>query len=240
VTVEEHRPGEPDGAAGATGGGAWHAFTPDEVAERLGTGDRGLEAAEVARRQERYGSNQLAEEPPPSALSVLLRQVRSPLIYILIAATAVTLLLREFLDAAVIAAVVVINSTIGFVQERRAERAVRALTEMAASTARVVRGRQEREVDSRELVPGDVVLLEPGVRMPADARLTRVTGLEMDESLLTGESRPVRKRAAVLPEDTELAERRNMAYTGAVVTSGRGRGWWWPPVRTPSSVPSPG
>jgi Ca2+-transporting ATPase len=224
VTVEEHRPGEPDGAAGATGGGAWHAFTPDEVAERLGTGDRGLEAAEVARRQERYGPNQLAEEPPPSALSVLLRQVRSPLIYILIAATAVTLLLREFLDAAVIAAVVVINSTIGFVQERRAERAVRALTEMAASTARVVRGRQEREVDSRELVPGDVVLLEPGVRMPADARLTRVTGLEMDESLLTGESRPVRKRAAVLPEDTELAERRNMAYTGAVVTSGRGRG----------------
>ncbi|HEY8451535.1 MAG: HAD-IC family P-type ATPase [Micromonosporaceae bacterium] len=222
MTVE-HRDGHPE-RPGHAGDVAWHALPAAEVAARLGTGDRGLTAAEVAARQRTYGPNRLEEEPPPSVVALLFRQVRSPLIYILLVALAVTLLLGEFLDASVIAVALGLNTAIGFAQERRAELAVRALAQMAVSVARVVRDGHEREVDSRDLVPGDLVLLEPGTRIPADLRLTRATGLEVDESLLTGESRPVRKGVAPVPEDTELADRHSMAYTGAVVTSGRGRG----------------
>jgi Ca2+-transporting ATPase len=203
---------------------AWHAMPAGAVEARLETDDHGLDAGQVARRQRRYGPNQLAEEPPPSALAVLLRQFRSPLVYILVVATLVTLLLREYLDAAVIAAVVGVNTMIGFVQERRAEGAVRALARLVVPQARVVRAGQEREVDSRELVPGDVVLLESGVRVPADVRLTREVALRVDESLLTGESAPVAKRTAALAATIALPDRRNMAYTGSAVTSGRGRG----------------
>jgi Ca2+-transporting ATPase len=197
---------------------------PGEVVALLATGDRGLSAGEVAARLERYGHNQLPEEPPASVLVVMARQFRSPLIYILLAATLVTLALTEYLDASVIAAVLLINAAIGFVQERKADHAVRALARMVVPRARVVRDGQEREVDSRELVPGDVGLLEPGARVPADLRLTTATALQLDESLLTGESAPVTKQAAVVPPGTAVQDRRGMAYTGAVVTGGRGRG----------------
>ena len=202
----------------------WHALPPGEAAARLGTGEHGLSTGEVATRQRRHGPNQLAEPPPPSALAVLARQFRSPLIYILIAAAAATTALGDYLDAAVIAAVLAINATVGFVQERKADHAVRALARLVVPRARVVRDGQEREVDSRELVPGDLVLLEPGGRVPADLRLTTATGLRLDESLLTGESTPVAKQATAVPAVTALPDRHGMAYTGAVVAGGRGRG----------------
>ncbi len=202
----------------------WHALTAAEVVARLGSGDDGLSGDEVARRRRRYGPNELAEQPTTPWPVVLVRQIRSPLIYILIAAVGVMLLLGEFLDAAVVATAVVINTVVGFFQERKAEQAVRALTALVVPQARVVRDRREREVDSRRLVPGDLVLLEPGVRVPADLRLVRVAGLEVDESLLTGESRPVAKTADPVPADAVLADRRSMAYTGSTVTSGRARG----------------
>lgn len=213
-------------AAGMVPGGAaaWHALPPGEVVTRLATGDQGLSAEQVATRLQRYGHNELPEEPQASALVVAARQFRSPLIYILLAATVVTLALAEYLDASVIAAVLVINAVIGFVQERKADHAVRALARMVVPHTRVVRDGQEREVDSRELVPGDVVLLESGARVPADLRLTTVTGLQLDESLLTGESAPVTKQAAAVPPGTAVPDRRGMAYTGAVVTGGRGSG----------------
>jgi magnesium-transporting ATPase (P-type) len=203
----------------------WHAAEPTEVARRLDTDvDTGLGAEEVDGRLERHGRNELAEDPPPSPLLVVLRQFKSPLIYILLAATVATIALAEYLDAAVIAAVLALNAVIGYTQERKAEGAVRALMGLVVPHARVVRDGSEAEIDSRDLVPGDVVLLEPGSRVPADLRLVATTTLQIDESLLTGESLPVHKSTTVVDADTSLADRADMAYTGAVVTSGRGRG----------------
>jgi magnesium-transporting ATPase (P-type) len=202
----------------------WHAIDPAAVEGLLHTSSHGLSRAEVEARLAHHGPNQLEEEPPPPPLVVLARQFRSPLIYILVAATAVTAVLGEYIDASVIAAVLVVNGGIGFTQERKAEGAVRALMQLVVPRARVVRDGQEREIDSRDLVPGDVVLLEPGSKVPADLRLVAANGLQIDESLLTGESLPVTKRISATDEAAVLADRRNMAYTGAVVTGGRGRG----------------
>ena len=203
---------------------AWHALSPGEVEQRLRTDAHGLSAQEAADRLGRQGPNQLEDEPPTPGIVVLVRQFRSPLIYILLAATVVTVLLDEHLDAAVIAAVLVLNAAIGFTQERKAEGAVRALQQLVVPHARVVRDGRESEIDSRQLVPGDVVLLEPGSRLPADLRITGVNALQVDESLLTGESLPASKRVAAMAEGVPVADRRGMAYTGSVVTSGRGRG----------------
>lgn len=202
----------------------WHALAPDEVERLLGTSPRGLSGDEARERLAAFGPNQLEEEPPTPAILVLLRQFRSPLIYILLAATVVTLLLEEYIDAGVIAAVLALNATIGFAQERRAEHAVRALQQLVVPHARVVRDGREWEIDSRDLAPGDVVLLEPGARVPADLRLVGVNGLQIDESLLTGESLPRTKRATEVSERAPIADRVSMAYTGTVVTSGRGHG----------------
>ena len=208
----------------AAAGVPWHALRADEVERRLHTDGDGLSDGDVTARLERVGPNQLEDQPPTPAVVVLLRQFRSPLIYILLVGTVVTVLLEEYIDAAVIGAVLALNAVIGFTQERKAEGAVRALMQLVVPRARVVRGGQEWEVDSRELVPGDVVLLESGARVPADLRLTVTNGLQVDESLLTGESLPNTKRAAPVGEKVVLADRTDMAYTGSVVTSGRGRG----------------
>jgi magnesium-transporting ATPase (P-type) len=202
----------------------WHATNATEVVRQFETGERGLSTSDAARLLETHGPNELEDDPPPHPLVLVLRQFKSPLIYILLAATIITLLLEEYLDAAVIAAVLALNAVIGFTQERKAEGAVRALMGLVVPHARVIRNGQEWEIDSRELVPGDMVLLEPGARVPADLRLTHTNNLHIDESLLTGESAPVKKHADVLEAAASLADRRNMAFTGAVVTSGRGRG----------------
>jgi magnesium-transporting ATPase (P-type) len=202
----------------------WHALPVADVEARLGSGPAGLSPEEAARRLERFGPNKLEDEPPTPALVVLIRQFRSPLIYILLAATVVTVLLEEYIDAAVIAFVLLLNAVIGFTQERKAEGAVRALMQLVVPHARVVRGGQEWEIDSPDLVPGDIVLLESGARVPADLRLLAVNALQLDESLLTGESLPVTKRTPPVGERAPLADRTSMAYTGTVVTTGRGRG----------------
>jgi magnesium-transporting ATPase (P-type) len=176
----------------------WHALDAGRVAEAHTTGPQGLTDEEAAARLARDGPNELPEQPPTSALVVLLHQFTSPLIYILVAATIVTLALAEYIDAAVIAAVLALNAVIGYTQERRAERSVRALMQLLSPHARVLRGGREREIESRELVRGDVVLLESGVRVPADLRLLSATALRIDESLLTGESLPVTKTAETL------------------------------------------
>ncbi len=205
---------------------SWHVEKPDEIAERLGTDPHGLTRAEAHTRLAREGPNQLPEAPPTSPLVVLLHQFGSPLIYILLAATLVTLALEEFIDAGVIAAVLALNAIIGYTQERRAEASVRALMHLMAPHARVIRDGREWEIESGELVAGDVVLLESGARVPADLRLFAVTALRVDESLLTGESLPVTKTTAPLDGvDRGVADRTNMAYMGTVVASGRGRGY---------------
>jgi calcium-translocating P-type ATPase len=204
---------------------AWHRSDPSEVAEALGTGTAGLTPAEAVARLARHGPNRLEEAPPRSDLAILLAQFKSPLIYILLAATLATLLLEEWVDAGVIAVVLILNAAIGFIQERSAERSVRALMKLVSPRARVVRGGQETEIESVDLVPGDLVLLESGVRVPADLRLSTTNALAIDESLLTGESVPVGKVPDAVGPEAVLADRKCMAYTGSVVTSGRGRGF---------------
>jgi magnesium-transporting ATPase (P-type) len=203
----------------------WHALEAGEVEQTLGSSPAGLTDDGVDRALAEWGFNELEEAPPLSKLAIVLRQFKSPLIYILVVATAVTVGLGEYIDAAVIGAVLVINTVLGAFQERKAELSVRALMGLVAPRARLIRGGREVEVDSRELVPGDLVLLESGGRVPADMRLVSVTRLRIDESLLTGESVPVSKGTAVLDVGTVLADRNNMAYTGSVVASGRARGY---------------
>ncbi|MBS3941099.1 MAG: HAD-IC family P-type ATPase, partial [Actinobacteria bacterium] len=203
----------------------WHALAVDDVALLLDAAADGLGSQEAAARLEEVGPNVIEDAPPPSLATTVLAQFRSPLITILLLAAAVTLVLGEHVDAIVIAAVLVLNATIGTFQERRAEQSVRALQHLVAPRARVLRDDHEHEIPSAELVPGDTVLLESGARVPADLRLAECQSLTVDESLLTGESTTVRKQTRSLASTTSLADRSNLAFAGSVVARGRGRGY---------------
>jgi Ca2+-transporting ATPase len=203
----------------------WHSLDTATTQAELHTESHGLSAAEARARLVRRGPNELPEAPPPSNLAILLHQFTSPLIYILVAAMVVTLLIDELIDAGVIGAVLTLNATIGFVQERQAERAVRSLMHLVAPRARVLRDGREWEIESRELVPGDLVFLESGARVPADLRLATTNALTVDESMLTGESVPVTKHTGVLDATCVQADRTNMAFMGTVVSAGRARGY---------------
>ena len=152
----------------------------------------------AARRLTLAGPNVIKESQRVNPLALLLRQFRSPLIYILLAAALLTLALRELTDTAIIAAALGLNAVVGFLQEYRAERALLALRQMTVPTAAVLRGGRDREVDSRGVVPGDILLLQSGNKVAADARLVHVVGLQVDESLLTGESAVVEKTTSAL------------------------------------------
>jgi magnesium-transporting ATPase (P-type) len=220
LALEGDAAAQPDRAA--PGAPPWHAARGDEVLERLTASSTGLSAAEAATRLSRFGRNRL---PPPahrSAWRRLLLQFHNLLLYVLIAAGLVTLALRDWVDAGVIFGVVIINAIVGFVQEGKAERALEAVRAMLASHAMVLRDGQRLQIDATELVPGDIVLLSSGDRVPADLRLLRVKGLRIDEAALTGESAPVDKAAEPQPAQAVLAERRSMAYSGTVVTFGQG------------------
>jgi magnesium-transporting ATPase (P-type) len=203
----------------------WHALDADSAARQLGVGLTGLAEAEVAERLRRFGPNRLEPPPPPSRWRILLRQFQSPLIYVLLAAAAIALTLGETSDAGFIAAVLLLNATIGFVNEYRAEREVQALSGLVRTRARVRRGGRSVEIDGEQLVPGDLLLLESGMRVGADTLFVEARGLRIDESVLTGESVPVEKgEGPELPADTPLAERRNMGFAGSMVASGRALG----------------
>lgn len=202
----------------------WHALTGSDVLSRLNASEHGLSRAEASVRLARHGPNVIKAVAAPAAWRVALHQFQSPLIYVLVVAAVVMAVLEEMLDASVVAAVVVLNAVIGFVQERGAERSVRALMGMVAPRAHVIREGREWLVPGEEVVAGDIVLLESGARAPADLRLLSVNGLAADESMLTGESEPVTKGVDVLPPDTAVAERTNMIFAGSIITVGRGRG----------------
>ena len=203
----------------------WHALGAGDVARMLGTGPHGITQAEAPLRLARYGPNQLASVPRLKRLATLLHQFSSPLIYLLLFAAVVSLAIGEAMDAAVIGLVLLLNALIGFVQEHRAEVSVRALMSLAAPHARVLREGHEWDVESRELVPGDLVLLESGARVPADLRLIGVTALLVDESLLTGEVDAVTKHTDPLDSGVATPDRGNLVYAGTLVRSGRGRGY---------------
>jgi len=203
----------------------WHALPLADVLAHLQATEAGLTQAEARVRLERFGRNELPHEPPPTSWTIALRQFKSPLIYILGVAAIVCLFAGEFTDAGFIAAVLVLNAAIGGYQEWRAEQSSRALQKLLRIRTAVLRDGQTVEVDAEELVPGDIVYLESGNRVPADVRLIASQGLEIDESLLTGESVPVDKDAHWQGDPkTPMGDRANMAYAGATVIRGRGRG----------------
>ena len=185
--------------------------------------ENGLSAVEAAARARRFGPNVVAREQSAGWVRRLLAQLNNPLIFVLLAAGAVTLAFGGFVDAGVIAGVVVLNAVIGHVQESRAQKALDALSRMVPAEATVVRDGETRRVPAADVVPGDVALLAAGDQVPADVRLVEVRSFEIDESVLTGESLPVAKTTDALPAATGLADRTNMAHAGTVVTRGAAR-----------------
>lgn len=202
-----------------------HAKPADEVLAELGSSQEGLSADDAAERLTRFGRNRLPEAVPPSLWRTFVRQFANPLIYVLLAAALLSAAIGDFADAGFILAVVLINAAIGAAQERSAERSAQALRALVAAPARVVRGGESLEIEAEEVVPGDLILLEAGNRVPADARLVGSHGLEVDESLLTGESLAVIKDSeAAIEEEATVGDRRTMAFAGSLVVRGRGRG----------------
>ena len=202
----------------------WCSLAPDDVRRELDTGPEGLSSPEAEARLQRYGANVLREEARETRLQVFLRQFRSVLIVILVIAAAISFLIGEPLDAAAILIIVVLNALLGFSQEWQAGEAIEALKKMLVQHAVVVRDGERQEIDASTLVPGDLVLLEMGDRVPADLFIVEGTSLEVDEAPLTGESSPVDKAPGRLPAGTALAERSNMVFAGTTVANGYGRG----------------
>lgn len=197
----------------------------EDILREVGSSREGLSGEQAQKRLEEVGPNELPHAEPVTLFGVFVRQFLSPLIYVLAVAATVSAFLGEWADAGFILAVLVLNAIIGTIQEFNAERSAEALSEVLQLQAWVIRDGEEREIPAREVVPGDVVLLESGTKVPADLRLFSESNCEIDESLLTGESVAVAKDAgAVLEADTALGERENMAFAGALVTRGRARG----------------
>lgn len=186
--------------------------------------ETGLTAEEVARRLEKYGFNELEIKQGKPAWLRLLLQFHQPLLYILLIAGTIKAFLGSWTNAGVIWGVTIINAVIGFIQESKAEEAIASLSKAVTTEATVIRDNSTIEIPSRDLVPGDIVLLVSGDKVPGDLRLLSVRNLQIDESALTGESLPVTKSVSSLPAETTLAERTNMAYTGSFVTFGQGKG----------------
>lgn len=204
---------------------AHHGFTAHEVMLLLETRpDLGLSEGEAEERLRRYGANELPAARRGSLTVRIARQFNHPLIYVLLVAGSLTAVLKEYVESSVILGVVAINAVVGFLQEAKAEMALENLRSMVQTTAKVVRDGYEHTVASCELVPGDLVLLMAGDKVPADIRLTKATELRVNESTLTGESAPVPKDEMVLPVDVPVADRRNMVYSGTLVTGGSGVG----------------
>jgi len=203
---------------------AWHVLAAEEVLSRAGGGHEGLSPAEASQRLQTHGPNRLPEAKPRSPLLRFLAQFHNVLIYVLLAAGLVTALLQHWLDAGVIFGVVLVNAAIGFIQEGKAEDALRAIRGMLSPHAMVWRSARLINVDAADLVPGDLVQLQSGDKVPADLRIMRAKGLQIEEAPLTGESVPVEKGTAPVAEQTPLAERRPMAYSGTLVTHGQGTG----------------
>ncbi|MFH1183774.1 MAG: cation-translocating P-type ATPase [Chloroflexota bacterium] len=204
---------------------AWHALHIDQVLNDLQVHETGVTAQEAAERLRRFGPNQLEAARPVGFLATLWEQLNNFVVLLLIGASAVSALLGEWVDAGAILAIVVLNTVLGIVQERRAEQALAALKRLAAPDAQVMRDGHRMVIPARDLVPGDVVYLEAGNYVPADLRLAEAVNLRIEEASLTGESLPVQKNSAgVLERNVPLGDRKNTAFMGTLVSYGRGRG----------------
>ena len=202
----------------------WHAIDVQQTIQDLGTDvNRGLTEAEAAKRLAQYGTNELRKEEGISPLALFFGQFKNTLVVILLVAIALSALVGEVVDAAIIAVIVVFVAVLGFIQEYRAERAIEALKKMLSPTISVLRAGREEEVLSKDLVSGDIMLLEAGDKVPADARIIEEHSLRCDEASLTGESVPVGKQAEAVPAAASVNDRKSMVFTGTTVTYGRGK-----------------
>ena len=210
-------------------GKKWYALSIEEVFERLGTSRRGLSPAETKKRLQEYGQNELEEGGKTTRLEILIAQMKNPLIAVLAGAALISFLAGKQIDAVVIVAVIALNTAIGFFKEFKAEEAILALMSHAAPEAEVLRAYPDKDashrlrIKAREIVPGDIILVEAGGKVPADARIMEAMNLEVDESMLTGESVPSRKKTGVLKgELLSNIEMENILFAGTIVTQGRG------------------
>lgn len=203
---------------------AWHTLSTDEVLAALETSPEGLSPEEAQRRLERYGVNELTAGEHVSPWRILLSQFQNVLILILLVATGLSVIVGHGIEAIAIAVIVMFAVLLGFIQEYRAERAIEALREMAAPLAKVMRGGREKQIAAREMVPGDIVLLHAGDKVPADARLLEAVNLKLEEAALTGESVAVEKDTdPVTDPEAGVGDRTNMVHSGTAVAYGRGR-----------------
>jgi len=201
----------------------WHSLTIEKIFQELKTNENGLNAEEILRRQKKYGKNKLPERKKTTTLEVFLNQFKNPLIFILIVAAFVAFALQEFIDSAVILTALLINSIVGFFQENKAEKTLLRLKQTVQRHARVIREKKEHLIEVEELVPGDMVIVEAGDIVPADARLLSLHNLQVTEAVLTGESIPSSKKISLSKEGTPLADRENMIYMGTTITRGKAK-----------------
>ncbi|MFZ2455574.1 MAG: cation-translocating P-type ATPase [Candidatus Altiarchaeia archaeon] len=201
----------------------YYSISADETLRCLGSSPGGLDEADAEKRLEEYGYNVLAKGEKGTSLMLLLDQFKNPLIVLLIFAGALSLLMNEAVEAAAIFGIILLNVILGFVQEYRAEKAIEALEKISAPMARVIRGGREKRIPAREVVPGDILLLEAGDIVSADSRIVELSFLQIDEASLTGESVPSKKVTELYPLGTVVADQENMAFRGTVVTYGKGK-----------------
>ncbi len=204
-------------------GGNYHSKTKEEIFDELKTSEKGLTNRDAAERIRRYGPNRIVKEKRAPEIVNFLKQLKNPLVYILFVAIIISFVFGHLIDAYVILSVVFINAAVGFIQERKAEKAIDALKKMVVSYAKVLRDGQEIKIPAEMLVPGDIIFLEQGDKIPADARLIEVSDFRTQESSLTGESFPSEKNLKVLHESTPLADRSNMVFHGTFVASGEAK-----------------
>lgn len=202
----------------------WHSLSLEEIEQRLNTNfEKGLSEKEVEERKRKFGENKLPEKKKVSPFLVFFSQFKSPLMYILVIAGGVTLFLKEFTDSIVIFGAVLVNAIVGFIQEYKAMKAFEVLKKVIKVKALVLREGRKKETLAEDLVPGDIVFLKAGDKVPADGRIIEARGLEVNEAVLTGESIPSPKSEKVLPKEVPLADRENMVYMGSVVEGGEGK-----------------
>jgi len=204
---------------------AWHAISDGDVVKRLTTdSEKGLDSAEASARLQKYGPNRLPEGKKRGPFMRFLAQFNNILVYVLLGAGFTKLMLNLWVDASIIFGVVVLNALLGFMQEGKAEKALDSIRNMLSAEARTVRGGETRMIAAEQLVPGDIVILESGDKIPADLRLIDAKNLRTEEAALTGESVPADKGTDMVPANATVGDRKNMAFSGTMVVSGRATG----------------
>lgn len=216
----------------------WHAVAADEVMKKLATStQKGLDAAEASSRLQKYGPNRLPEGKKRGPLTRFISQFNNILVYVLLGAGFIKLMLNLWVDGVIILSVVILNGLLGFIQEGKAEKALDSIRSMLSADARTVRGSETRVIVAEELVPGDVVLLESGDKVPADLRLTDVKNLRTEEAALTGESVPTDKNTAPNSTNATVGDRACMAFSGTwLCPVGQQGSWLRPGVKRSSGA----